>query len=434
MQIIELVEYESRRVRTPGPTPADLSLAQRLAATGDVEARLEVRWLVDGHLDLKASSWVGVVRFSAIEIRVLPKLVGGSLRVLQMIEYSDSVRLLAHLPRDQLLAVTGDDLFELLVRVLVSETKLLIRDGLLRDYRPAEDTLAVMRGRLRMREQFLKRYGTLHRLECNFDEYDGDIPENQLLVAALTASSHYVHNYSLRKDARQLAGVIGAICEPPTFDPEWYKRRIDYGRRNSRYQDAHGAALLILHGLALTDLHSASRQGVNAFMVNMNVIFERFVSALVDQALSRTGLRSTAQSSVGAVIVDASTNTTYSNIRPDLVITEDKSGRTVPVDIKYKLYDKLKFSSADVYQLFTYAYALGANIEEKTAGVIYAATTQTSGPALRIQPRTGVTAARLRASGLDVAEVLEQLALGATESVHALIRNVIQDITGLTDA
>lgn len=434
MQTIELFEYESRRVRTTAPTSADLTLAQRLAATGDIEARVEVRWLADGMLDLKASSWVGVVRFSMVEIFVMPKLVGGTLRVLQMIEYSDGLRLLARLPPDQQLAATGDDLFELLVRILVSEAKLLIRDGLLRDYRPAEDTLTVMRGRLRMRDQFLKRYGTLHRLECSFDEYDGDIPENQLLAAALTASANYVRSYSLRNDARQLGSVISAVCEPSTFDPEWYERRIRYGRRNSRYQDAHRAALLVLRGLALNDLHSATRQGVNAFMVNMNVIFERFVSALVDRALSGTGLRSAPQLSVRTVVIDESTNLTYSSIRPDLVITEDNSARTVPVDIKYKLYDNTKIASADVYQLFTYAYALGENVEEKTAGLIYAAATQTTGPALRIKPRTGATAARLRASGLDVAAVLDELAAGSTETIHTLIRNMIQDITGLTVA
>jgi 5-methylcytosine-specific restriction enzyme subunit McrC len=434
MQTIELVEYESRRVRTPAPTSADLSLAERLAGTGDIEARLEVRWLADGTLELTASAWVGVVRFSAVEIRVVPKLVGGNLRVLQMIEYSDGIRLLAHLPPDQQLAVAGDDLFELLVRILVSEAKLLIRDGLLRDYRPAEETLAVVRGRLRLRDQFLKRYGALHRLECSFDEYDGDISENQLLAAALTASANHVRGYSLGNDIRLLAGVIRDICDPPTFDPDWYEHRIHYGRRNRRYRTAHEAALLILRGLALDELHSAAARGVNAFMVNMNTVFERFVSTLIDKGLAGTRLRGTAQLSVRAVVIDESTNRTYSSIRPDLVITDSVSERTVPVDIKYKLYDTAKFGSADVYQLFTYAYALGGNAEEKTAGVIYAATAQTAGPGLRIKPRTGVTAARLRGAGLDVATVLDELAAGSTETVHALVREIVQTITELTVA
>lgn len=181
---VELVEYESRQFRTPAPTSADLKLAERLSFGGDLEPRIEVKWLATGKVDLRASSWVGVVRFSALEVRVVPKLVGGTLRVLQMLEYAAGVRLLGRIPLDQLTA-GGVDLFELIVMLLVEEAKALIRDGLIRDYRAVDDTLPVMRGRLRMREQFLHRYGSFHRLECRFEEYDGDVPENQLLSAAL---------------------------------------------------------------------------------------------------------------------------------------------------------------------------------------------------------------------------------------------------------
>lgn len=430
MQIINLVEYESRRVLSASPTSEDVALAERLAAAGDIDARLEVRWLSDGRIDMRASSWVGVVRFSSVEIRVVPKLVGGPLRVLQMVEYSEGVSLLAHLPPDQRLAVTGDALLDLLVRVLVIECKRLIRDGLLRDYRPAEDTLSVMRGRLRMREQFLTRYGALHRLECSFDEYDGDVPENQLLAAALTAAAHRVKTSALRNETRTLAQVLAEICQPLTFDPDWYGSRIHYGRRNSRYESAHQAALLLLRGLALDNLHSASQRGVTAFMVNMNVIFERFVSTLVEQALSGTGLRSTPQRSFQAVVVDESTNRTYSSIRPDMVINEAGSARSVPVDIKYKLYDAVKFNSADVYQLFTYAYALGSDVE-RIAGVIYASTTTTSGPALRIKGQAGVNAARLRGAGLDAAAALDDIASGDVAAVCRRVRDMLRYVTGL---
>ncbi len=116
-----------------------------------------------------------MVRFSGVEIRVLPKLVGGDLKVLQMIEYTDGLSLLKRLPREQQLAAGGDSLFELIVRLLVVEVRQLLRDGLVRDYRPAQDTLTVLRGRLRLRDQFLRRYGSLHQLDCSFDEYDGDI-------------------------------------------------------------------------------------------------------------------------------------------------------------------------------------------------------------------------------------------------------------------
>ena len=93
MQTIELTEYQSTREKALSPTEDDLALAERLSLGRDRDPRLEVRWLAGGKVDITASSWVGIVRFSALEIRVVPKLVGGTLRVLQMLEYSAGVRL-----------------------------------------------------------------------------------------------------------------------------------------------------------------------------------------------------------------------------------------------------------------------------------------------------------------------------------------------------
>lgn len=432
MQIIEINEYGAKCEPAPGPTPADKTLAAQLAAGGELGARLEVRWLADGKIEVQASSWVGVVCFSGVEIRVLPKLVGGDLKVLQMIEYTRGLDLLKHLPEEQQLATTGNNLFELIVMILVIETKRLLRDGLLRDYRPTEETLPVMRGRLRLRDQFLKRYGALHQLECSFDEYDGDVAENQLLAVALRAAAARLPSGNLRNETRILGAVIGEVCQPRSADPSWYERRISHGRRNARYKTAHELSLLILRGLAVDNLHTAVSQGVNAFMINMNAVFERFVSRLIDDALSGTNLSSTAQRSIRAVIVDESTNHTYSNIRPDLIIADSQSGRRIPVDIKYKLYETAKFASADIYQLFTYAYALGGNTDDKSAGLIYAAATQHTGAALRIMPSAGVTAARLRSTGLGVAAVLDELSTGSTTSVRSRIRQLIEEITGLS--
>lgn len=427
-QTIELAEYQTACEPSGNPTHADLKLAEKLS-TG--KARLDVRWLANGQVEVNASSWVGVVQFSELEIRVVPKLVGGTLRVLRMIEYANGIRLLSHLPPDQRLPADGTDLFQLIVMVLVQETKELIRDGLLRDYRPIDDSLTVLRGRLRMRDQFLRRYGALHRLECQFDEYDGDIPENQLLAAALSAAATRVTDDSLRTDARGLAGVIAGTCEPPTGDPEWYTRRIHYDRRNVRYRPAHELAVLVLQGLALDDLHSTGHQGVTAFMLDMNDIFERFVTRLVEDALADSPLQMSAQQSFGAVVVDESTGRTYSTIRPDLVIVDIRSGQTVPVDIKYKLYEDKKLGTEDIYQLFTYAFALGGTESTRNAGLIYAATSAVAGPALQIKPQAAVSGAHIRGAGLDVPVILDGLSGETFPSLLGTVRAMVHDIAAL---
>ena len=82
---IELNEYESKRERAPEPTHADIQLAEQLSS--DVlEPKINVRWLSTGEVEISATSWVGVIQFSQVEIHVVPKLVGGQLGVLRMLQ------------------------------------------------------------------------------------------------------------------------------------------------------------------------------------------------------------------------------------------------------------------------------------------------------------------------------------------------------------
>jgi len=425
-------EYETRVIDCPRPTPKDKRLAQDLAAGGGLAPRMDIDWLDGGQVKVTTHSWVGVVRFSVMEIRVVPKLIGGTLRVLRMIEYAEGVRLLARLPTDRPLPGEGTDLFDLIVMLLIEETKALVRDGLIRDYHSVEDSVDVLRGRLRVREQFLRRYGQLHRIECSFDEFDGNVPENQMLAAALQAAAPRAGDLNVRNSARAFGGVMNEVCEVRTREAGWYARKIRYGRRNARYRSAHALAKLVLEGLALNDHVDKSTINLTSFMVDMNAIFERFVTRLVINSLAGTPLRARAQQSIRAVILDEETGDTYSTIRPDLLIEDTTTGHVVPVDVKYKLYDAAtKISSADIYQSFVYAYSVGGQSDNPRAGLIYPSTTTISGPALYIKPLAGAKSARIRGAGIDVSWALEAIGSSTEAPLHERMHATIREITGL---
>ncbi len=429
-EVIELGEYEQRRKAAAPPSPADLRLAEQLA-NRDLEPRLMVRWLVNNEIDITTTSWVGVVHFSQIEIRVVPKLVGGPLRVLRMIEYASGVQLLKRLPADRPLPANGNDLFDLICLLLAEETRALIRDGLLRDYRAVDESIDVLRGRLRLRDQYLRRYGQLHPLECHFDEYDSNVPENQLLAAALTTARGKVQDASVRSSIMRLAGMFADSCEPPTGDPAWYERAIQYDRRNKRYRPAHELGLLVLRNAAYDDIFDTSSGRVRAFMLDMNVVFEKFVTRLVEEAMAATELDVARQSPLRAVIRNDDTGRNYGTLRPDLVIRERSTGRSVPIDIKYKLYDTKKVSASDIYQLFLYAYALGNNDAHRRAGLMYPAERAKSGPLLSIHPTDGPTAARISGAGVDIPKALNHIAEGDLSPLYKTVRETIEIVTGL---
>ena len=228
---------------------------------------------------------------------------------------------------------------------------------------------------------------------------------------------------------------MNEVCEVRTRDADWYDRNIHYGRRNTRYTPAHVLAKLVLEGLALNDQVDKSTLNLTSFMVDMNAIFERFVTRLVINSLAGTPLRAQAQQSIRAVILDEETGDTYSRIRPDLLIEDTTTGHTVPIDVKYKLYDAAKkVSSADIYQSFVYAYSVGAQSDDARAGLIYPSTTSISGPALYIKPLAGAKPARIRGAGIDVTAVLEAIGNPTEEQMHQRIHATIREVTGLLQA
>jgi len=253
-----------------------------------------------------------------------------------------------------------------------------------------------------------------------------------MLAAALQAAAPRAGDLNVRNSARAFGGVMNEVCEVRTREAGWYARKIRYGRRNARYRSAHALAKLVLEGLALNDHVDKSTINLTSFMVDMNAIFERFVTRLVINSLAGTPLRARAQQSIRAVILDEETGDTYSTIRPDLLIEDTTTGHVVPVDVKYKLYDAAtKISSADIYQSFVYAYSVGGQSDNPRAGLIYPSTTTISGPALYIKPLAGAKSARIRGAGIDVSWALEAIGSSTEAPLHERMHATIREITGL---
>jgi 5-methylcytosine-specific restriction enzyme subunit McrC len=436
MQREGLPEYRSRTIHAGAPpTSADERLAALLRGKDENEpARLDVRWLANGKVEIRTTSWVGVVRFSSLEVHVVPKLAGGELQVLRMLEYALGVRMLRRLQDVTTLAARGINLLDLVCLLLAEETQFLLRNGLLRDYREADDALPVLRGRLRYRDQYLRRFGQLDRLECHFDEYDSNTPDNQLLAAGLDAARRHAKDRDIRFTAGRLAGLLHEACEPPTADADWYERAIRYARRNATYRPAHELAKLLLRQLAFKDLFNSSVDGVTAFMINMNTVFERFVLRLVSEAFAESeAIRVSPHARIKAVIRNDETGRTYTTIDPDLVLEHERADVRVPIDVKYKLYDSKKLSVGDIYQTFLYAFALGRGGLHR-CGIIFPATATINGPTLSVRQLDGPTSAKIAALGLDIPRTLEELHSARRPHLLSATRTAVEELAGFASA
>lgn len=423
---VELSEYEQIRVDGVVMSEADGALAERLS--GDEQnPRITVRWLATGQVEINATQWVGVVTFSELEIHVVPKFLGGSLQVLKMLDFVSSSSLMRSLENERVMELDGLSLPDMLCRLLADSAHRLLDRGLLHGYRSVEDELPVLRGRLDHRTQVLRRFGRIDQLQCIYDEYDADHPDNQLVCAALGQARTMATDRRLKRDLARLHGLYAEACSPLTSEPDWYRERIVYGRLNERYRTCHDIAYLVLRNSAFDDLFSTEGSlNIQSFMLNMNVLFERFVRRLVDVALSGTGLWLESHTTLRAAIVDSSTQRSYSTIDPDLIVGSTRDDRRIPIDIKYKRYDDHQLSTSDIYQAVTYGLALSAGSEPAHAGILYPGAQTMTASRLDVKGADRSHRVHINVISLNLASVLNDI-----DSSHQLTPELATELRRL---
>ena len=412
-----LTEWTSRVYAGVALTPDDHVFVDKLSASAD--DRLQIEELRQG-LRVRTRSWVGVVRLPTVEIRVVPKVTGDLLGLVRLIEYASGLDALTRLPDGATLEASGDSLLELLTLLFVEASERVLRRGLLSGYVGREDDLPMVRGRILADRQMLERFGQLDRIICRFDELEHDVVENQLLAAALQVVSPRVTSIGLQRRISRLRGVLEPICVSDQLDLADAQKTLTYNRLNAHYETAHQLAWLLLDALGVDDLFAAGETRSFSFLLNMNQLFERFVTRLVEQVLPAARYRVTSQLLFRSVVWNVSSQRPYTNIIPDVVVERrGESDCRVAIDAKYKLYDERGFDPGDIYQTFLYAFALGSTASRAvpTSLLLYPATAEQPGSTwLRIRRvAAGGAGAEIVGLGLPLARLLKELTAGAGE-------------------
>lgn len=427
---LEVTEWQTRLLEGQSLSEADHRLKQ------DLEAGEEGRLLVDElrtGVRVTARSWVGVVRFERFEVRVVPKLAGDNLGLVEMIEFTNGLDSLRRSSSIRTLHAEGAGLLDLIALLLAEATEAILRGGLLAGYVEREDDLPVVRGRLLADQQVLRRFGRIDRLICRFDEHEQDILENRLLAAALGQCATRVSHESVRRRVRRLLAILQEVCRADDMNLEAARREITYQRHNEHYRDAHTLAWLLLDNLGTKDLLARGKTRCFAFLIDMNRLFESFVYRLIDHPIVRAGLRVHYQRGDRSIILNALTNQPYARVVPD-VLVDRVVGPTarLAIDAKYKLYDERKLSSGDVYQSFLYAYAYaGSGGSIPAALLVYPSSTRsTRSVRLRIRSAQTLVAAEILALGLSIPDALIEVARGSRGPATTALAEAIQQGLG----
>jgi len=375
---------------------------------------------------IRARAWVGVLRFEEFDVHVVPKLAGGNLGLVRLLEFATGIGALRRAAGRRDLHVEAGNLFDLIVALFLEEAERIVRAGLRADYVEREDGLPLLRGRLLVREQLLRRHALPDRLECRFEERSHDVLDNRILGAAAERAARRATDESLRRRAHMVGELLRDICQWRGFDAVDARRSVDYGRLNEHYRDAHELAWLIFDDAGVDDIFSSGERKSFAFLIDMNRLFERFLERFVATALGQEWRVETQR--VRSIVWDPARRRAFSTVRPDIVVSPaaERHDR-VTIDAKYKLYDEKNVSASDVAQSFVYAYAHSRRRETAPKAVI-AYPSSTSGlvtRVLQIRRADSLAAAELTLAGIPIPAAVEECQSGNQGAILDSFRAVV---------
>ena len=295
-----------------------------------------------GHWRVSARNYVGSINVAGIQVLVRPKIPLRNLFLLLEVGlrpqdwHDEAVRF-----------ETTGDLLPALVSFFARTTETTLARGLYHSYREQHDRLVALRGRIDIARQ-LAQPGVVIPTACKFTEFTADLIENSYLKAAVWRSLRVARvqpadRRRLMKHLVTLEDVADIRHHHTDHD------RVVFSRLNEHYKPALRLAELVLANLTLQDRIGATQ--ASSFMLDMNELFERFVTERLRRAL-RGRLEVKHQHR------DKLDEDRTAAIRPDLVFRAAGAPRFV-ADIKYKLTGAdARGQQPDYYQLLAYTTAL----------------------------------------------------------------------------
>lgn len=292
------------------------------------------------------------------------------------------------------------DLFEFIVSFFVGMVEGLAARGILRSFVPIEDDLIALRGKLLLAET-VRRYPVVRDHHCcAFTDFTPDILENRILKLACDelAPFPYLRIPELGGRLRRLLRVLSEVSLD--LDAVEGCDGLAYHRLNEHYRPAVALARLLLRYLSPSG--TRGRHQFLTFLVDMNRLFEQYVTVVLEEAAGRRGNIDVVVQDPHSLDLDRQVT-----VKPDIVLRRGLLPILV-LDCKYKCDDP----NTDVYQALAYCHAVGL----PRAVLVYPAGAEFVARRHRIRPGSDIEVVLLT---LDLSDGVAELQRHAEQFVVA---------------
>jgi len=360
VESITLIEHEIL------PIVAEKSKGQKALSVEHSDALRKLEKLLPpktfswGHHSVKFAHYCGVISLGNLSLEILPKIYGketepGACRKALIKMLVKARRLKAQRGGPANIALQKHVLLDVFILHFCDQLHAEIIQGMIRHYVERNENLNVVRGRMRVEQQFKHNLAHRERLYCQYDELSADNPHNQVIKHVLRLMTKVSTGVMARKQLTELLMRFDAIS-----DVKVDLQMIDsltLNRSTCRYESIFKQCRWFLQGL-----HPDVLVGHNScitLLFNMNRLFESYVANVLRKLAWAYGKRLREQGPQKYMVRRGDRDEQLFLMKPDMVFLDSDNRFVAIADAKWKMLDdrekKLGISQADLYQMAGYA-------------------------------------------------------------------------------
>ena len=320
-----------------------------------------VNW---GYASVKWAQFCGVLQLDNLTIEILPKIAGKQTSntescreaLISMLQASGYLKL--YRSTSAKINFQRDIILDVFIFDFCDQLNIQLSKGLNREYISREDNLNVLRGRLKIEEQF--RLNSLHkeRLFCRYDELHEDTRINRIFKFTLRLLSRLAHSSKAKKSIYDLLTRFHVVSD----EKFWVESKYPVlNRTNDRFENLLEQCRLFIRG-DKPDVIAGEGKSF-ALMFDMNELFECWVAAKLRENAKNKGIRvrrHKPQKKFGKWL-GSEQNSEVFHLIPDICIFSAEKP-DIPfciADAKWKILDekekKMNIAQSDLYQMQAYA-------------------------------------------------------------------------------
>lgn len=303
---------------------------------------------------VQANNFVGVLRTkSGLTIEILPKIANGQhdlndvkklfIKMLSTVKQINGKAFeMTHL------SINDNSLIEIFIAMFLQEVNEIIKRGLKSDYVVLEQNESYLKGKLNIQKQIQLNSFNKTRFHSKFDEFDINIPENQIIKSTLLFLKKESINGHNQKMINMYLHYFDSVSSLRDADNTF--KKIKKNREYAYYDQAIIWAEIFLKKKSFTSFTGNSL--AYALLFPMEKVFESYVAHMIKNHLSNHVVY--LQDSRYYLFDDDGSGNKHYRLKPDIIIKNSETKLVTIVDTKWKILNATGPTQSDLYQMYAY--------------------------------------------------------------------------------